>query len=281
MSVVFLNGEFVDEKEAQMSINDTGYYFGDGIYEVVLLYNGKLIDKDLHLNRLQECFKKVYFKNVPTKEWVLEKINQLIEKNNNIKTCSIYMQFSRGITTRDNHFSHLNLRPSCLIKMIPCEIYEKPKAWNCNLIDDPRRFRCDIKMISLMPMVLAKYESEKEGYDDVIFFNKNINSITEGSSFNVFIVDKDNKIITCPLGNHILPGCTRARCIDIFKNNNYEVIERFYSKEELFNAKEVFITGSIKLIVGIPYINKNKIGNGEVGTTTKWIYQQFINFLNK
>ena len=280
MTKVFLNGDFIEENEAKVSINDTGYYFGDGIYEVILLHNGNLIDKERHLERLEACLEKVYFKNYPTKDEVLQNINKLLELNSEIKTASIYMQFTRGTTTRDHHFSHLNLKPNCLIKMIPCKIDKTiTKFWNCQLIDDPRRFRCDIKMISLLPMVLAKYESEQAGYDDVLFFNPRVNSITEGSSFNVFIVSHDNKLITCPLGNEILPGCTRAKVIELAKNNGIEIEERYYSKDELMNAQEVFATGSIKIIIPITRINNINISNGEIGDITKKMYKDYIDFI--
>ena len=281
MSKVFLNGEFIEENEAKVSINDAGYYFGDGVYEVILLYKGKLIDKERHLDRLEACFKKVYFKNCPTKEEILKNIEKLLELNKNTTTASIYMQFTRGTAIRTHSFYNLNLTPSCLIKMIPCEISDQINhVWNCQLINDPRRFRCDIKMISLLPMVLAKYESEQNGYDDVVFFNPRVNSITEGSSFNVFIVSKDNKLITCPLGEQILPGTMRAKVLELAKDNGIEVEERFYSKEELFDAKEVFATGSIKIIVPITKINNINIGNGEVGDITQKMYKDYINFID-
>ena len=281
MSVVYLNGDFVDESEANISINDAGYYFGDGIYEVILLYKGKLIDKDSHLSRLMSCFEKVYFKNYPSKEEILHNIDELLKRNPNVKTASIYMQFTRGDAVRSHRFLELDLKPNCLIKIIPCEIDEKlTKNWHCNVIDDPRRTRCDIKMISLLPMVLAKYESEKAGFDDVIFYNNKVKSITEGSSFNLFIVQNDNKIITCPLGNEILSGCTRARIIDIIKNNNFDIEERYFTKEELLNAREVFATGAIKLIVPIVKIDGKQIGNGKIGEITMQIFNKYIEFMN-
>ncbi len=279
MSICFLNGEFLEENEAKVSINDAGYYFGDGIYEVILLYKGKLIDKEMHLNRLLTCFKKVYFKNTPSESEVLNNITELLKRNPTIDTASIYIQFTRGEAIRSHSFSNLNLNPSCLIKLIPCEVVNNIKMWSCNIIDDPRRQRCDIKMISLLPMVLSKYESEQQGYDDVIFYNKNVNSITEGSSFNIFIVNKNNEIITCPIGNEILPGCTRARIIQICKENNYNIIERYYTKEELYNAKEIFITGSIKLIVSVVKVNNQKINNGTIGNITRELNNKLFEFL--
>lgn len=281
MTKVYLNGEFLDEEVAKVSIDDAGYYFGDGIYEVILLHNRHLIDKERHLDRLEACLKKVYFKNCPSKDEVLKNIERLIELNKDVKTASIYMQFTRGTTIRSHHFSNLNLKPSCLIRLVPCEINKNvSKAWDCKIIDDPRRFRCDIKMISLLPMVLAKYESEQEGYDDVIFYNSRVGSITEGSSFNVFIVSNDNKLITCPLGNEILPGCTRAKIIELAKQNGIKIEERYYTKDELMNAKEVFATGSIKTIVPVVKVNNKNIGDGNIGDITRKMHDDYIKFID-
>ena len=160
------------------------------------------------------------------------------------------------------------------------KVVRELKQWNCKLIDDPRRLRCDIKMISLMPMVLAKYESEVEGYDDVMFYNPRVNSITEGSSFNVFIV-KDGKFITAPLGNELLPGCTRHRVIELCKQAGKTVEERYYTKEELENADEVFVTGSIKIIVSVVKVNGKNIADGKIGANTQWIFNEFIKFIDE
>jgi len=281
MSIVFLNGEFVEENEAKVSINDAGYYYGDGVYEVVLVYDRKLIDCDLHLERLMNCFQKVFFKNCPTKEEILDKMQQLVKKNEDIDTGSIYLQFTRGNKPRTHSFINDNLKPNWLMKMSSCKLNEDlSKTWHCNIVEDPRRMRCDIKMISLLPMVLSKYENEKAGFDDIIFYNSRVKSITEGSCFNVFIVDQNDKIITYPISNEILPGCTRARIISFLKENNYEFEERKYSKDELLNAKEVFATGSLKVIMPVIKVEGREIGDGKVGKITKEINDIFIKYLN-
>ena len=121
MAICYFNGEFIEEKDAKVSINDSGYYFGDGVYEVVLLYKGKLIDKDLHLDRLMSSMQKVYFKNTPSKDEVLNNILELLKKNPEIKNASIYIQITRGITPRSHEYAKLDLKPSFLIKLFPYE----------------------------------------------------------------------------------------------------------------------------------------------------------------
>ena len=285
MSIVYLNGEFVEEKVAKVSINDTGYYYGDGIYEVILFHNGKLIDKDLHLDRMVRSMNLSYFKNTPTKEEILSNILKTIDANKDFlkdsKSFSVYIQMTRGETPRTQSFVNLNLKPNCLIKCNPCTISDEIKKWHCMIADDPRRVKCNIKMTSLLPMVLIKHECELKGFNDVIFFNKNYQSITEGTSFNVFVVDKNNNVITCPEGEQILSGCTRARIIQLLKSAGFNVEERFFSKEELFNAKEVFITSTTKIAVSVVKIDDKVIGDGDVGEITKTVKKLYKEFIEK
>ena len=280
MSIAFLNGEFVDEKDAKVSINDAGYYFGDGIYEVILFYNRKLKETELHLNRLMSCFQKVFFKNYPSKDEILEIAEQLIDKNPEIQNGSVYIQFTRGVTPRSHSFANLDLKPNWMMKVAPYNVnFDLHMTWHCDIVEDPRRLRCDIKTISLLPMVLAKYEAEKSGFDDIIFYNSRVQSITEGSSFNVFIVDQNDTVVTYPISNEILPGCTRARTIQILKENNYKIEERKYSKNELMDAQEVFATAALKPIVPILKVCGQKIGDGKIGKITQLINKKFVDFL--
>ncbi len=281
MSIVYLNGDFIDEKEAKVSINDAGYYYGDGFYEVIFLYNGKLIDKKIHLDRLSKNFVTLSFKNCPSIDEISSNIDEVIKKNKK-QNGAVYIQCTRGIAPRTHEFNNLNLKPNILIKIneISSECFsEKTPKWNCCVMEDPRRLNCEIKMISLLPMVLAKLEAEKNGFDDVIFYNSRCHSITEGTSFNVFIVQDNKKIITCPNGHQILPGCTRTRVIDLIKKNGYDFEERFYSKEELYNAKEVFLTASLK-INSIVKIDNILINDGNVGEVTAALRKKYIDFLN-
>ena len=282
MSVVFLNGDFVEENEAKVSINDAGYYYGDGFYEVILLYNGKMIDANLHLNRLMKNFETLHFKNYQSRDKIVEIINAVLEKNKDIQTAGIYLQFTRGCTPRTHEFASLNLSPSILVKLNPCVIdSENIKTWHCSVIEDPRRMRCDIKMISLLPMVLAKYDAETNGFDDVIFYNSRCQSITEGSHFNVAIVNANGVIITAPNGKELLPGCTKTRFIQLAKDNGYLVEERYFSKQELLQAQEVIALASLKPIYAITKIDGIQIGDGDVGVVTKDLFKKFLSFIKQ
>ena len=281
MSIVYLNDQYLAEEDAKVSINDAGYYYGDGFYEVILLRDGKLIDEDLHFNRLTANFKTLFFKNYPSRETIVDIVHNVVAKNQ-ASFGAVYIQCTRGCAPRTHDFVDLNLKPTILVKIngigddyFATEICK----WHCCIVEEPRRLRCDVKMISLLPMVMAKYEAESNGFDDVIFYNNSCNSITEGSSFNVFMVGSDDKIITCPMGNQILPGCTRARVIELMKAEGLSFEERFISKEEFYNAKEVFLTASLK-INAITKIDGKMIHNGEVGEITKRVRDLYIKFMD-
>ena len=163
MSIVYLNGEFLDEDKAKVSINDAGYYYGDGFYEVIYVRNGKLIDKELHFERLMSNFQKLYFKNYPSKNEILSITREVLRKNGTTEG-NIYLQFTRGCAQRSHEFSDLDLKPTMMVK-VNTDNYQgfdgTVKIRNCCIIEDPRRMHCEIKMISLLPMVLAKGKSVK------------------------------------------------------------------------------------------------------------------------
>ena len=283
MAMMYFNGEFVEESDAKTSVLDAGYYYGDGIYEVVLLNNGKFVDFDAHINRFLSCMQKAYFKHTPSKEEIIKIINEVVkrnESNEELKTASIYMQITRGTTERTHEFYHLDLQPNFLVRMLPVKLAEEIKQWHCTIVEDPRRLHCNVKVISLMPMVIAKYEAEERGFDDILFYNSRCQSMTEGSSFNLFIVSNDGKIITCPLGLEILPGCTRTRAIQLFHDNSYQVEERHYSKDELLNAREIFTTSAVKIVTAVVKVDGQQIGDGKVGEITSWLKKEYFNFMN-
>ena len=280
MSVIYLNGKFCNEDKGLVSVNDAGYYYGDGVYEYIFKYDNKLVDINGHLDRLIASLEKAYIKNYPSKQEILNIIEELIKYNSNIKYGGIYLQITRGISERSHNFFKLNLKPSIMMKILPVETdFKTIEKLNCKIVNDPRRIRRDIKMLSLMPMVISKYEVERDGYDDVIYFNDKLNSVTEGCSFNVFIVDSNNTLITVPLGEELLAGITRNRLMKIAKENGHKVEERYYSKQELYDAKEVFSSDSGNFISSIVKVDGNIIGNGDIGDITKYLYNEYIKFI--
>lgn len=266
MEVVFLNGEFIEADKAKVSIFDTGFYYGDGIYEVALLYQGKAIDLDSHLARLEYVLAQVKFKGTPSISELKKVIHELLLRNSSVKCGMIYVQITRGIM-ENRYLNPLTLeKPTIIAYIMPVPIefdITKKYPLKCKVEFDPRRERRDIKMISLMPSVLSKIGAYEEGYDYAIFKDRITNSITEGLSSNVFMAHENGRIFTHPVSNKILNGCTRKRAIDILRTRGYIVEEKEFGEKEFLQAKEIFLTGAIKLFVPVESVNGNRIGDGK------------------
>ena len=258
MNKVFMNGEFVNSQKAMVSVFDTGFYYGDGIYEVALLLGGKVVDLEGHLSRLVYVLSQVKFNNAPSIDEVRSVVFELVKQNSHIKSGMIYIQITRGMM--ENRYGKLKDIPkaSFIAYINPVDVHFdiQKKCLNTKLIEEPRRFRRDIKMISLMPMNIEKMKATEEGYDYVIFKDRESKAITEGASSNVFIVNSKNEILTHPIGNKILSGCTRKKAIEFLKAEGLKVREEEYFEEDLLNAKEAFLTGAIKLFVPLISVNK-------------------------
>jgi D-alanine transaminase len=280
MSIVFLNGAFLPAKDAKISIFDTGLYYGDGIYEVALLCDGRIVDIESHFARLKYVLKEAKFNNVPPLEEIKEMLKNLVLKNKGAKNGMIFLQITRGIM--ENRYSKLKdiEKATIIAYIVETEISfdVAKKAVSCELIEEPRRYRRDIKMTSLMPMNIAKMQAQEKGYDYVIFKDRATKAITEGASSNIFIITKDGIILTHPTGKKILSGCTRKRTIEFLKEAGYEVKEQEFFEEDLLDAKEAFLTGAIKLYAPIKSVNGEQIGSGEfkIAEFCMKKYEEFI-----
>jgi len=282
MNIVYLNGEFIEKEKAKISIFDTGFYYGDGIYEVALLHDGRIIDLESHFARLKYVLKEVKFNNVPSLESIQKILHELVLKNKEVSNGMIYLQITRGVMENRYAKSKDIQTPTVVAYLIPMELkYEnlEERALNCELIEDPRRYRRDIKMTSLMPMILSKMDSNEKGYNYIIFKDRASKAITEGASSNLFIITQENLVLTHPTGKKILSGCTRKRAIEMLKAEGFEVKEQEFFEEELLNAKEAFLSGAIKLFVPIKTVNGEKIGDGNF-EITKLCLSKYMNFIS-
>ena len=282
--MTFINGEFLTKDESKISIFDRGVSYGDAIYEVVLIYNRKAISLQDHLNRLQSCAKEMYL-YPDSNEQLSEIVHQLLEKNPDIANGMLFIHLTRGVMF-ERYTNPLEMKNNTLMMYITPldmkfdaqDIVSKP--YKALLMNDPRKYRNDIKSTSLMPTALAKIEAIKAGYDYAIFKNPITGHITEGMSSNLFIVTHDNEIWTHPLNCSILEGTLRNDTIKMCKAEGLIVKEIKFSEKELFEAKEVFVTGSIKLFKPIIQINGIDINNQKIGNIVTMCCKKYIEFIN-
>jgi D-alanine transaminase len=277
----YIDGNYYNYYDSKIHINDRGYHFGDAVYEVILYNQGVFYDFDEHINRLFRSLHSIDIQFSITKKTIELIVKNLIRLNK-ISFGSVYIQVSRGIADRNHTFNNLNIKP--ILTIITSK---KHNNINNDIIGvkaitvrDNRWARPDIKTTQLLPNVLAKTKANKQGAYESIFIDDE-GYVTEGSSSNIWIINKDNEIITRSIDGKILSGITRKTIAKFSKLNDLTVIENKFSKDEMLNAKEVFLTSASSFVTPITEIDNVKINEGVVGEMSiklKTLY--FKNFEN-
>ena len=271
MTIAFLNGEYMPLSEAKISPMDRGFLFGDGIYEVIPTYAGKAVGFKGHTSRMSQGLKAIEIANPYTADEWQDILSSLVEKNRAFiesGNIGVYFHVSRGTDTKRFHAYPKNIAPTVfgfafeIAKPQPTTKADA-KPFKVALQQDKRWQRCHIKSTSLLGNVMHYQAGVDAGVNETILYN-NEGMITEASSCNVFMV-KDGCIYTPPLNHELLPGITRAIAIEAFKQAGLVVTETWFSKDELLNADEVWLTSSSKEVAPVVEVDGKSIGAGEVG----------------
>ena len=263
---VYVNGMFVPEEQAKISVFDRGFIFGDGVYEVVPVINGKLVDKQYFLERLDRSLDELSIAWPCTKQEYMEVMEQLVESNH-LTEGIVYSQVTRGIADRDFPFPE-NVSPSFVAFTSSMELLDNPLVKSgIHVITTPdlRWRRRDIKSVNLLGQVLAKQDAITRGGHEGWMVEDRI--VTEGVSSSAYIV-KNATIITRPLSNVILPGIRRRTLLEIASNVGIDVEERIFTIEEALAADEAFISSATTMTLGVVSIDGHQIGNGTPGPVT-------------
>lgn len=272
--IVFLNGEFLLKDRAKISVFDRGFIFGDGIYEVVPVMNGVLIDKIEFWERFKRSLKEIAL-NFPYKDSEFESIlNELIAKNA-LKEGGVYMQITRGIASRDFAFTK-GLKPTIMAFVYAANIQNNElasKGISVVSVPDIRWKRRDIKSISLLAQCYAKEMAVNAGADEGFMVENG--KVTEATSASAFII-KDKTLITKPFSNEILPGIRRQNILKFARELNLSVAERAFSMNEVYEADEVFISAASLPILGVIKADGKVIANGKVGKFTQLLRQRYL-----
>lgn len=279
--ISFLNDKFLAHDQCFIHIEDRGFQLADGIYEVILFKNNHLVDLDWHLDRLFRSLNAIEIKFHKTREELTEIVLELF-KQNNLSSGYVYLQITRGVFPRYQAFPNQTIIPTIVANVSPNKIIsalDLEKGFSAITYPDIRWGRCDIKSIGLLAGVLAKQQATAKNADEAILVRDHV--ITEGSFSNVFIVDKDDNLVTHPTDNNILCGITRNRIIDLAKKHSINVVEKKFSNPELTSAKEVFTSSSTLLIRPIVIVDGQKIADGKPGLVTKKLTDLYNNFVNQ
>ena len=277
--IVFLNGKYIKENEAKISIFDRGLLFADSVYEVTAVLDNKLIDFPAHINRLDNSLKELEIKNNFTDEFLLNMHKELVNKNKfSGKEGLIYMQVSRGTIERDFLIKDNNIAPNIFAftqdKNLTNINYKK-NGLEIITKKDLRWQRKDIKTTQLLYATLIKTEAHKLGADDAWLIDTD-GFVNEGTSNNAYIIDKKNNIITRNLSNKLLPGITRKTIIDVAQNLKLSIEERPFTVKEALEANEAFISSASTLIAPVTKIDSNTIGKGKIGPITEILRETYI-----
>lgn len=270
--LVLENDQIKKRENVQIDLEDRGYQFGDGIYEVIRVYNGRPFFIEGHMQRLERSARELKLKLPLTIQQLQEKIAELIA-HARLKTGNVYLQVTRGAAPRNHPFPH-SPRPVLTGYVIPGD---RPYDMLTNGIsaitaEDIRWLRCDIKSLNLLGSVLAKQKAAEHGCDEAILHRNE--TVTEGSSTNFFIV-KDNTLMTHPANNLILHGITRATAIHLAEKLNIKVDETPFQRKHIFDADEAFITGTTLEACPVTHVDDRPIGDGRPGDVTKRLQQAF------
>ena len=275
MRQVYINGEFKKEDEAKVSIFDRGLLFSDSLYEVTTVINGKLIDFNNHMKRLDRSMTELKFKKLLNHLDILIFHRKLIELNN-LKEGMIYLQVTRGIADRSFDMPKDKIEPTVLAFTQEKKIIDSESAKNgikVMTLDDMRWKLCDIKTTQLLYASMAKTEATEKGFDDAWMLREGY--VTEGSSSNAWII-KGKIIMTRQSDNLILSGITRDVIFKCAKDLGYEVVTKNITLPDAQSASEAFITSATAFVMPVVKINASQIGDGKPGKFVTALRKEYI-----
>lgn len=274
--IAYVNGAYVAQREASVNVEDRGYQFADGIYEVVYVMGGRLVDETLHLDRLERSLREIRIAMPMTRPALLHVLREVIQQNR-ITEGLVYMQITRGVARRDHAFPAASVPPAMVVTVRRTAPYPRDvDAWAVKAVTHPdqRWARCDIKSVALLPNVLAKQAAREQGAAEALLIDAD-GFVTEGSSTSAWIVDAHGVLRTRPLGHSILPGCTRAALVTMLADEGIVLEERAFSAAELGDAREVFMTSATSFVRPITTVDGQVVGDGTPGPVTRRLFAMF------
>lgn len=277
--IAYVNGRYLRHAEASVHIEDRGYQFADGIYEVCGVRGGRLMDERLHLERLQRSLRELRM-DMPVSLSALKLILREVVRRNRISNGMVYFQVTRGVAPRDHPFPG-NVNASLVVtarRLNEARVAASvAKGVEVMTMPDQRWARRDIKSVALLPNVLAKQTAREAGaYEAWLVDGEGF--VTEGASTNAWIVDREGRLVTRPEGPDILSGVTRRVLLQAARAEGLEVVERPFTPEEAKAAREAFISASSAIIIPVVRIDGHPIGNAAPGSTTLRLREAYSRF---
>lgn len=274
--IFYVNGEFVEESSAKISVLDRGFLFADAVYEVTSVLQGKLIDNEGHLARLKRSLAEIGIR-APLTDAAIESVQLELLQRNGLEEGLVYLQVTRGVADRDFAFPPESTEPGLVLFTQKKHILQDPVA-NQGLrvisVEDIRWKRRDIKTVGLLAPSMAKQAARIAGADDAWMVEDGY--VTEGSSNNAYIVKSNGDIHTRQLGNQILSGITRQAVLELCRQNGTTVVEEAFTVQDVKDAAEAFITSASAFVMPVVEMDGEAIGSGKPGPLAGRLRQLYI-----
>jgi D-alanine transaminase len=273
----YVNGRYLPGAQAMVHIEDRGYQFSDGVYEVCEVRDSHIIDEQRHIARLSRSLHELRIP-MPMADRALGIVVRECLHRNRVRDGIIYLQITRGVARRDHAFPAPDIKPTLVVtaRSLDRATNERIAAEGVAVVTVPdnRWERVDIKSISLLPNVLAKQVAREQGAKEAWFVDRS-GHITEGSSSNAWIVTMDGKVVTRPAERGILRGVTRTVLLEVIRAQGLSFEERAFTPEEVYRSREAFLTSASQAVVPVVRIDGRPVGNGAPGLVATALRAKF------
>lgn len=278
--IAYVNGQYRDMRDASVNIEDRGYQFSDGVYEVCEIRGGKVVDLPRHMTRLQRSLRELRI-DMPMPLPALEVVIHETVRRNRVAYGIVYLQVTRGVARRDHAFPVKPVKPAIVVTARGLNFRKNhdtaARGIGVITIPENRWPRVDIKSVSLLPNVLAKQQArENDAYE--AWFVDGEGHVTEGASSNAWIVTRDGKVITRSATSGILAGVTRAVLTNVMSALQIKFEERPFTPQEAYEAAEAFVTASSQIVMPVVRIDGRPIGDGKPGAISMRLREEFHRF---
>ncbi|MBB3522877.1 D-amino-acid transaminase [Rhizobium redzepovicii] len=281
--IAYVNGRYVKHSDASVHIEDRGYQFADGVYEVCEVRHGYIVDLTRHLNRLDRSLGELSIAWPMGRAALTQVIRETLRRNH-VRNGLFYMQVTRGVARRDHVFPAKGTPPSLVItaKSTDPKIIAAKNANGIKAITlaDNRWDRVDIKSVGLLPNAMARQQAKEVGAQEAIYVDGH-GMVKEGAATNVWIVDSEGMLVTRPAEHGILRGITRTTLIDVAAKLGLEIAERNFSVAEMLAAREVFLTAATSICFPVVSVNDQTIANGHPGSVSQKVREAFFDVAEK
>ena len=275
--IAYVNGRYLPRADANVNIEDRGYQFSDGVYEVCEVRGGRLIDLRRHMARLERSLAELRIRT-PMPLAALGVVLRETVARNRVRNGIVYLQITRGVARRDHAFPDAGTRPSVVVTARELDFARNEAIAAAGIavisVPDTRWARVDIKSVSLLPNVLAKQAAREQGAREAWFVDKT-GVVLEGSSSNAWIVSRDGKVVTRQADTAILRGITRTVLLDAIKARGLTIEERAFTLAEAYDAREAFVTSASQIVMPVVRIDGRGVGDGKPGPVATALRREF------